>query len=331
MADLKEVRTMSNPTSRRNLLKKSFVAAAAISSGLTKARGANPRSAIRNPQSPAPIHLGGPVFEKYQDPQGWVAALKKLGYSAAYCPVGVKASDTEVRAYEEAAQKAGIIIAETGAWSNPISPDDKTRQAALEKCRQQLTLADRIGARCCVNISGSRGDLWDGPSPKNFTQETFDMIVETTRSIIDAVKPTRTFFALETMPWAYPDSPDSYLRLLKAIDRKQFGVHLDPVNLVCSPQRYYGSGSLIRECFEKLGPYIKSCHAKDILLQEKLTTHLDEVRAGTGGLDYATFLKELSRFPGVPLMLEHLSKAEDYDKAAAYIRGVAKNEGLSFA
>jgi sugar phosphate isomerase/epimerase len=322
---------MSNPTSRRSLLKRMFAAAAVLSSGVNKVRGANPQSAIRNPQSVAPIHLGGPVYEKYKDPEGWVAALRKLGYSAAYCPVRVKASDAEVRAYEDAAKKAGIIIAEAGAWSNPISPKEPERKAALEKCRQQLELADRIGARCCVNISGSRGELWDGPSPKNFTQETFDMIVETTRSIIDAVKPTRTFFALETMPWAYPDSPDSYLRLLKAIDRQQFAVHLDPVNLVCSPQRYYGNGALIRECFQKLGPYIKSCHAKDILLQEKLTTHLDEVRAGTGGLDYVTFLRELSRLPGVPLMLEHLSKAEDYDKAAAYIRSVAQTEGLRFA
>lgn len=321
----------SNPTSRRSLLKNSLVAAAVVSAGFRKAHAANPQSAIRDPQSNAPLHLGGPVFEKYQDPEGWVAALKKLGYSAAYCPVGAKASDAEVKAYEEAARKAGIIIAETGAWSNPISPKEEERKAALAKCHEQLALADRIGARCCVNISGSRGNLWDGPSPKNLTPETFDLIVQTTRSIIDTVKPTRTFFALETMPWAYPDSPDSYLRLFQAIDRKQFGVHMDPVNLVCSPQRYYGNGALIRECFAKLGPYIKSCHAKDILLQEKLTTHLDEVRAGTGGLDYATFLKELSRYPGVPLMLEHLSKAEDYDQAAAYIRSVAKNEGLSFA
>jgi sugar phosphate isomerase/epimerase len=274
--------------------------------------------------------LGGPVFEKTKDPQAWVAALRKLGYSAAYCPVGAKAGDAEVRAYEEAARKAGIVIAETGAWSNPISPKDDERQAALEKCRQQLALADRIGARCCVNISGSRSESWHGPSPQNLTPETFDMIVETTRSIIDAVKPTRTFFALETMPWAYPDSPESYLRLFQAIDRRQFAVHLDPVNLICSPQRYYSNGTLIRECFEKLGPYIKSCHAKDILLQEKLTTHLDEVIPGTGGLDYAVFLKELSRFPDTPLMLEHLAKAEEYDQAAAHIRGVANRIGLSF-
>jgi len=307
--------------SRRSLLKKTMVGAVAASMA--------GRSTARAGES-GTLRLGGPVFEKVQDPQGWVAALKKLGYSAAYCPVGPDAADDVVRAYEEAAAKAGIIIAEVGAWSNPISPDEPMRQAALEKCRTSLALADRIGARCCVNIAGSRSKMWDGPDAANFTKETFAMIVETTRSIIDAVKPTRTYFTLETMPWAYPDSPDSYLQLLKAIDRKQFAVHLDPVNLVCSPQRYYGSGQLIRECFEKLGPYIKSCHAKDILLQEKLTTHLDEVRAGTGGLDYGVFLKELSRFPGTPLMLEHLSKPEDYDKAAAYIRSVAKKLGLSF-
>ncbi|MBC8459270.1 MAG: hypothetical protein H8D67_14855 [Deltaproteobacteria bacterium] len=87
------------------------------------------------------------------------------------------------------------------------------------------------------------------------------------------------------------------MRLVKAIDRKEFGVHLDPVNIVCSPQRYFNNGALIRECFEKLGLYIKSCHAKDILLADELTVHMDEVRPGTGYLDYRTYLKELSQLP----------------------------------
>jgi sugar phosphate isomerase/epimerase len=309
--------------SRRDFVKKSLVGAALVasSSGLDLAAA---QAKMRR------LRLGGPVFEKYTEPDGWVKAVKALGYSAAYCPVGAEASDDVVKAYARAAEKAGIIIAEVGAWSNPISPDEKTRRAALQKCRTQLALADRIGARCCVNISGSRGEQWDGPSPENLTEETFDMIVETTRSIIDDVKPTRTYFTLETMPWAYPDSPDSYSRLYKAIDRRRFAVHLDPVNLVCSPQRYYGSGRLIRECFEKLGPHIKSCHAKDILLQTKLTTHLDEIRPGLGGLDYATFLRELSKIPDTPLMLEHLKSAEEYRQAADHIRGVARENGLSF-
>ncbi len=59
---------------------------------------------------------------------------------------------------------------------------------------------------------------WDGPHPDNFSRDTFDLIVQSTREIIDAVKPQRTFYALETMPWIFPSSPDEYLELIKAID-----------------------------------------------------------------------------------------------------------------
>lgn len=312
----------SHRQSRRSFLKTSLAGAAVASLHLSSPAPAAPGGGLR---------LGGPVFDKYQDPDGWARAVRKLGYSAAYCPVGAEAGDDVVRAYEQAAQKADIIIAEVGAWSNPISPDDEKRKAALEMCRRQLALADRIGARCCVNISGSRGTQWDGPAAENFTEETFEMIVETTRGIIDDVRPTRTWFTLETMPWAYPDSADSYVRLIQAIDRDRFAAHLDPVNLVCSPQRYYANGKLIVECFEKLGPYIKSCHAKDIILHPKLMTHLDEVRPGQGELDYATLLRELNKLPGVPLMLEHLPNAEEYRQAAEHIRSVGRDIGLSFA
>jgi len=312
-----------NSMSRRSFIKNSLIGAAALSS----------TSAIKPPaaQTKLPsLRLGGRTFEKFNSPDAWVKVIRKLGYNAAYCPVGAGEKDDIVNAYAGAAKRANIVIAEVGAWSNPISPDEKTRRTALAKCRRQLALADRIGARCCVNISGSRGKRWDGHSPENLTKETFDMIVETTRAIIDDVKPTRTYFTLETMPWAYPDSPDSYLRLLKAINRKRFAVHLDPVNLICSPQRYFKNAELSRECFKKLGPHIRSCHAKDILLQTKLTTHLDEVRPGLGALDYAAFLKELSKLPGIPLMLEHLPNAEEYRLAAEHIRSVAKAVGLSF-
>lgn len=270
------------------------------------------------------MRLGGPVYGAGASPDEWVAAVARQGYRAAYCPVGPQADDATVRAYEQAAQAADIVIAEVGAWSNPLSADPSEREAALEKCRAGLALADRIGARCCVNIAGSRGAKWDGPHKDNLTQDTFDLIVETVRGIIDAVKPSRTFYTLETMPWMYPDSPESYHRLLKAIDRPQFAVHLDPVNLICSPQRFYSSGDLIRECFRLFGPQIKSCHAKDITLDENLTTHLDEARPGLGSLDYTAFLQELNRLdPDTPLMLEHLPSESDYTAAADWLRNVA--------
>jgi sugar phosphate isomerase/epimerase len=63
-----------------------------------------------------------------------------------------------------------------GVWNNPLSPDETTRATAIERCKACLDLADRLGARCCVNIAGSRGQKWDGPSEKDLTTETFDMI-----------------------------------------------------------------------------------------------------------------------------------------------------------
>jgi sugar phosphate isomerase/epimerase len=156
------------------------------------------------------------------------------------------------------------------------------------------------------------------------------MIVEVVRKIIDAVKPRRSVYALEPMPWMYPDSADSYVRLIQAIDRKAFAVHFDPVNIVCSPQRYFNNTALLQECFTKLGPYIVSCHAKDIILRDTLTVHLDEVRPGLGNLDYRTYLRELDKLGrDIPLMLEHMTEEEDYIVAAQYLRTVAEQEALN--
>ncbi len=275
------------------------------------------------------MRLGGPLFLKYEAPESWAELVLKSGYRAAYCPLAPGASAADIKGFSEAAAKAGIVIAECGAWSNPLSPDEKIRGEALGKCMASLSLADEIGAKCCVNIAGSRGAKWDGPDKADLTRETFDMIVETVRKIIDSVRPKRSFYCLETMPWMYPDSADSYLELIQAVDRTAFAVHLDPVNLVSSPQRYFANGELIRECFRKLGPYVKSCHAKDIKLAERLTVHLDECRPGAGGLDYRAYLKELAKLaPDTPLMLEHLSGEEEYRLAREHIMAVAAKEGV---
>ncbi|HZB94996.1 MAG TPA: sugar phosphate isomerase/epimerase [Herpetosiphonaceae bacterium] len=276
------------------------------------------------------MRLGGPVSDESCDPERWVADVKRRGYTAVPAPLQGGEPDAIVQAYVEAATAGGVLIAEVGAWSNPLSPDEATRKAALELCQERLALADAIGARCCVNIAGSRGEQWDGPHPDNLTEDTFALIVETVRKIIDAVHPTRTFYALEPMPWIYPDSAEAYLRLIAAIDRPRFAAHLDPVNLVSSPQLFYDNASLMRECFQKLGPYIKSCHAKDIRLSGKLTVHLDEVRPGLGSLDYRTFLREIDKLdPDTPLLLEHLPSEEEYALAAGYVRSVAQEIGIA--
>ncbi len=269
--------------------------------------------------------LGGPVLEPFAGPEEWTAAIKRRGYGAAYCPVDEKADAGTIKAYAEAAARSGIVIAEVGAWSNPLSRDDARRKGALKLCKARLALADEIGASCCVNISGSRSRTsWCGPDPDNYRKATFDMIVGTVREIIDAVKPVRTFYTLEAMPWVPPDTSESYASLLKAIDRKACAVHFDPVNLLWSPERVYGNAAVIKEFVSVLGGAIKSCHAKDVAIADDLSVKISEVRPGTGLLDYRSFIRALDSLGrGVPLMIEHLASEDDYALAADHIREVA--------
>jgi sugar phosphate isomerase/epimerase len=276
------------------------------------------------------MRLGGPVFASCDGPEQWIAELRRLGYSAAYCPVDERADDATVRAYGEAAGQAGIVIAEVGIWNNPLSTDEAARRQAVERCVARLDLADRIGAGCTVNIAGSLGPKWDGPFAADLTEDAFALIVESVRRILDAARPKRTFYTLEAMPWMYPESPEDYLRLLRAIDRKSFAVHLDPVNWINSPPRFLHNAAFVREMYRLLGPYVKAVHIKDTRLNAGFTALVEEVRPGLGSLDYQTLLTESERLsPDLPLMLEHLKTAEEYDQAAAYVRQQASQAGIA--
>ena len=52
------------------------------------------------------MRLRGPVFGVCTDPGEWAAAVGRLGYSAAYCPVGVGVSAETVRGFGRAANQA---------------------------------------------------------------------------------------------------------------------------------------------------------------------------------------------------------------------------------
>ena len=72
------------------------------------------------------MRLGGPVAYA-GDPEAWAAEARRRGYSAVYFPSG-GADDSALAGIVKAAEAAGLVIAEVGAWSNPLSPDEATRK-----------------------------------------------------------------------------------------------------------------------------------------------------------------------------------------------------------
>ena len=279
-----------------------------------------------------PIRLGAPVSVPGGDPDALARAHRAKGYRAGYCPA-IPLDDRErIRATVEAFARHDVVIAEVGRWVNLLDPDPVARGKNLATVTEGLALAEAVGARCCVDIAGSFSPTsWFGPHPENLSERFFEAAVENARKIVDAVKPTRTTFCYEMMAWSLPDSPDACLRLLKAVDRKAFAVHLDPCNLVHSPERYYRSSDLVRECYAKLGPHVASVHAKDLAWEVEMAVHFREVRIGLGSIDYGVFLTEHARHaPGAPLMLEHLPNETEYDAARDRVRAVGDTIGLRF-
>ncbi len=277
------------------------------------------------------MRLGVPLHTDSDDPAAIARAYADNGYSAAVCPKVTLDEPERIQAIREAFARADVMLAEVGVWNNMLDPDPERRAANIAVNLDRLAVAEEVGVRCCVNIAGTfHPTKWAAPHPHNLSEEAFEQTVQNVRYIIDMVQPKRAYYCIEAMPNVIPDSVESYVRLLDAIDRPMFGVHLDPVNIITSPDRYFHNAALLRECFARLGHRIVSCHAKDILLRDGAVVHLDEVRPGLGTLDYAVFLKELARLPGdIPLIIEHLPQ-DEYPIARDYILGVATQLGLSF-
>lgn len=271
------------------------------------------------------MRIGGGIDNReWRTPEEWLSIIREMQYDAVYCPVDSSASPEERLTFKKLMQENDLVLGEVGAWCNPLDPDTEKRRKNIARCQAQLNLAEEMEAKCCVNIAGCRGERWDGAYADNYDPYIYGLIVDSVREIIDGVSPVRTYYTLEPMPWMMPDSPESYLQLLKDVDRKAFAVHLDYTNMISSPKLYLHSAAFIRECFRLLGPHIKSIHAKDLVMEEGLPCRIREVLPGEGKMDLRLVMKLAGKLgPDMTVYAEHLSDWKDYRKATQYLRRVS--------
>lgn len=286
------------------------------------------------------IKLGRYGVDYKGDPEAYVRQYVEEGYRAIYAPE-LKPGDPAIKALVKAVADAGLVIGEAGAWRNLVAHDEARRKANLQYAVDTLAAADEMGVVACVAFHGTvghAGDPWQlsdnydyGPHPDNLGEAGFQRMVDTARYVIDTVKPKRTKFSLEMVPWLITGTPQEYHRLILAVDRPQFAAHIDAANMITSPQFYFDTPRMLREGFALLAPYVVSAHAKDIVMQGgpgRISFHMDEVPPGEGMLDYRAYLRELNALGrDVPLMLEHFDKP-DYDRGRDHIRKVGREIGV---
>ena len=272
------------------------------------------------------MQLGISSCLEHKSPEEWALKHKSLGLKCVNFPVDYLAGEDTYMAYKKAADDAGLQIAEVGIWRNTLAADKEERKKWINYAIEQLRMADRIGSICCVNVVGTPyGPRWDGGYRENFSKELWDMAVKMIQEIIDSAKPVHTKFSIESMPWMIPSSPDEYLHLIEDVDRSEFGTHLDVVNMITSPQRYFFSDSFLEECFSKLKGTICSCHLKDILLKQEYTFQLEECACGQGTLNLEKYAQLANaENQNMPMIIEHLTTDKEYEDSVKYVTKLLK-------
>ena len=252
----------------------------------------------------------------------WAAKYEALGLKAVNFPLKADAPEKEIDEYVRACANHDLVIAEVGAWKNVMDPDPQVRAENIRYCKERLRLAEYVGAKCAVNITGSASsEKWDAAHRGNYDPDFQKRMVETIQEIVDDVNPKKTFYTVEPMPWMVPDSPESYLDLMKQVDRPGFAVHMDAVNMMSSPKTLLFCREFLDHAFALLGPYIKSCHIKDVALEKRLTVVMPETPCGTGSFDLRYYIKLIDALsPEMPVVIEHLPNEEDYLAAVTYLQ-----------
>ena len=267
------------------------------------------------------MRLGTSSPLRHDSPEEWAANQVKLGCGTVVFPVSCLEPEQKIIAYKEAAEKAGLTIAEVGIWRNALAADPEERKRNRDYCVEQLRLADYLGARCAVNVAGAFGPRWDGGYRENFAREAWDETVAMVREINDRADVKRTYYTLEPMPWMVPTGPREYVRLLEDVGRDRFAVHMDIINMINSAERYFHPEEFVDECVEWLGGQIRSCHIKDVHLDGRYTLRLEECGPGDGEFPLRYYAERMSAVdPDMPVILEHLNTDEEYLRYLAYLK-----------
>ena len=238
------------------------------------------------------MKIGLSVPLAHETPQQWAKKHRELGCGSVVFPVNCEASPETIDAYRKAAEQEGLIIAEVGIWKNVLAVDNMEREEAVAYSINQLKMA-----------------------------------VDSIQHIIDEANPVNTKFSIEPMPWMIPTGPDEYLRLIGDVDREAFGVHMDLINMVNCPQRYFFAEEFMEECFSKLKGRILSCHIKDVLLLNEFTFQLRECACGEGTLPLEKYAQlATAENPDMPMIIEHLHSDEEYLQSLSYLQKRLKTD-----
>ena len=289
------------------------------------------RLGVSGPALPASMHDVDAACARRLREMGFVAVAVHF---LAHDPFEVDAG--ECGRVRDVLASEGIAIDQSTGYAHYtmplIHPDPGERARALRTLREGLRIGAALGAGNVLTGPGSLSAAggW-APHRDNFSPRSFDLLVESLGIAARYAEEFGVPISVEGHLLTTVDSPERMVALLDAVGSPWVLATCDPVNYIGTLADYYDTAGVLRRFILPLAGRIACAHAKDIVLEDRLTLHLDEGAPGDGGLDYVTYLRLLAQAaPDAGLIVEHMP-VERVIPGAAYVRQAAARAGVALA
>ena len=186
--------------------------------------------------------------------------------------------------FGNAFRQAGIQIAVLGCYVNIVAPDPAKRAQALADFSTHLRLARDFGASLVGTETGSVGN---GYTTDNFTEEAFQEVVTSVRSMVAEAERFGVTVGIEAGLNHPMYTAALTRRLLDAVPSNNLQVILDCANLM-TPSNYIHQEAVIAEALELLGNRIAVIHLKDFIVNDG---RIQIVPVGQGWLQFHALLR----------------------------------------
>jgi len=258
-----------------------------------------------------------------------VKMVRDKGYTAAEANDEWKnATDSEIRELNDALKAHDVLFYTIHVCINNIHPDLSERRKINKRVAENVEAADRLGLKFIVTHTGSCDASPTLPHRDNWSKNTWDISVKAIKQILDDTSGSTVNLAIEAINVCNINNPWAHVKLREDVGDPRVKVTLDPQNMI-NLNTYYRMTELINDCFDLLGEDACYAHAKDVLLKPSMLPAFEWVVAGTGIMDYETYLVRLSRMKHPrPLFLEFLSE-EQYPQAKKHIEETARKVGVT--
>ena len=258
--------------------------------------------------------------------------IRELGFSGCFTRFTdnpLQTPHAQVHRVRDLMQDEGVQMYQAIGYRPPLHhPDDTIRKEAVKLLGAAVRLNAALGARGTHTGPGSLNPkgAWF-PHPYNWTQQAKDQLIKSLREVAPVVEDAGIYIGMEGHVLVTLNSAETMREVLAAVDSPMVKCDLDPVNWI-TLETVYDTGPAVREMARALEGFIIGGHSKDVMIEDKLVTHISECPTGLGLLDYDAFLPLIESIDTeFPLLVEHCS-TEDLPRISAYLHAKCADLGI---